>query len=722
MFQNSNYALVAALYCNRNCTCLYSDIYFPIIKYSVYSVFSEKNRADGYCDCDEVFDYIKEHLRFTIPHIVIAQSVKKIAKTSNELVVKDYDNGNSFRIMSVNWVCDKDSIKTRETEFNKSLRDIETLYRKFIEREGVYDDGVTFLSLITENTEEILGYFEDDNADRVGEKYISVIRFLQYLSEHEKKLFENANLLFWSSIVVGFLRSDKPNVNEFADERKTEYYLDTAVVLGLLNLSNEKRERSAKDICDIIRSSNGILRVNPLTLEEIKSILRSVKENGPYPGTDIDSAYTRYKYDSVDIAEIENHLVERLDELGIAVFPNSMAPTSLKDIENRYRNREVTKKLAALRNSDYSEYVKGNFREVHDCYMYDFVREQRNSKGENVFFLTSNKDLVAFFKNVHQENNMITVGKAILNLWMHNSKPMDVTGCLLTEIMAHCLEIHKTKVRSKIKEVSAFFNKHRDHFDEKVYADFLKNLYRRGKNTIMAEEYVCGDKEFNEETIDIIRKAVNDDNAIYDERTAENFRLTEENKEKEDSLNKQISRNSQLQTELTYKEKKINDLVENKKDLEERNKGSEVANSNLKRKNAELLKKIKERNVLTSELSKLEKHLEQEEMKRGKAYKNRKKTFLIMLSIFSTIALFVVLFFYPDKKCVTVLTLFIPIFITLAHQAKQDEKDSKEKFYEEWDKKNPAYQETLLDIKQKKDRLTEIDIEFEKLEKEYKIE
>lgn len=41
--QKSNYALVSALYSNKT-KGLYSDIYFPIIRYALVKIFTEKSR------------------------------------------------------------------------------------------------------------------------------------------------------------------------------------------------------------------------------------------------------------------------------------------------------------------------------------------------------------------------------------------------------------------------------------------------------------------------------------------------------------------------------------------------------------------------------------------------------------------------------------------------------------------------------------------------------
>lgn len=56
--QKSNYALVSALYSNKT-KGLYSDIYFPIIRYALVKIFTEKKvESDTYSSADKVAEYI----------------------------------------------------------------------------------------------------------------------------------------------------------------------------------------------------------------------------------------------------------------------------------------------------------------------------------------------------------------------------------------------------------------------------------------------------------------------------------------------------------------------------------------------------------------------------------------------------------------------------------------------------------------------------------------
>ncbi len=49
--EKSNYALISALYSNSNYV-LYSDIYFPIIKYALVGLFAKREESHPYCSAD----------------------------------------------------------------------------------------------------------------------------------------------------------------------------------------------------------------------------------------------------------------------------------------------------------------------------------------------------------------------------------------------------------------------------------------------------------------------------------------------------------------------------------------------------------------------------------------------------------------------------------------------------------------------------------------------
>ena len=585
--EKTNYALISALYSNRNHG-LYSDIYFPIIKYALVCLFSMRDESHPYCSADEIHNFIIDKFGISIPHIVISKSILKIdAQRWGNIKLNVYENGDTFQIQSASFDSDDDNLNERERIFSDNIVTIEAKYKEFLEREGSTDDGISFIQFISDNTDDILGYFEEQDISKVNEKYATMIFFLQYLSDHEKELYQVANQLFWGSVIAGFLKSDKPHVEESEDGIKTEYFLDTSIVMGVLKLSSPQRETYSQEVCDIINAAGGILRVNPMTVDEISYILQSVEQNGPNPLTDIASACERYKLEANELAQIRLTLSTEIEKKGINVFP-PMNPLEKQQAIQSYRGKKITALLGEYRTKRPASYSSDNYREIHDVFMDDYIKERRRKKGNNnhVFFLTANRDLINFCKTMHPSADyMKSTGKVILELWMHNTKPVDISGCMLTETMARCLDLHSTRVRNKIAEVSRLYNKTKSNFNADVYKDFIKKLYCRAKHVIQAVE-VDPDELVEGEFGKLIMDAVAADNLAYNKETAkvrnENVLLNESIASKDEEIKNKTEEVELLTSENEKKQEEIENITNDRDRLY-----SELENKEKERKQIE---------------------------------------------------------------------------------------------------------------------------------------
>lgn len=171
---------------------------------------------------------------------------------------------------------------------------------------------------------------------------------------------------------------------------------------------------------------------------------------------------------------------------------------------------------------------------------------------------------------------MKSTGKVMLDLWMHNTKPVDISGCMLTETMAKCLDLHSTRVRNKIAEVSRLYNKTKNDFDAEVYKDFIKKLYSRAKHVIQAVEVVTDDI-IEGEYGKLIKEAVAADNLAYNMETA-----------------KVRNENAQLNENIVSKEEEIKSKEEEVK----------ILTSDNEKKQKEIINITKDRDKLFSELEK----------------------------------------------------------------------------------------------------------------------
>lgn len=730
--KKSNYAFVSALYASKT-KGLYSEMYFPIIKYALAKIFAEKKGERVYCTADDVSEFIDDKFGIKIPTIVIAKSVCKIGNNQNfSLVV--YEKGNTFQINGAFY--DEDNIEEKERFFSGKLEEIETKYQEFLTQQGCSDDGVTFVQFIADNTDDILGYFENENKKCVNEKYATLILFLQYVHDSDKELYSIVHQLFWSSIVVAFLKSDKPLVNDSNNGIKTEYFLDTSIVLGLLELSTSLKQTYSKEVCSIILNSGGLLKVNPMTVEEIKYILEKVEQNGPNPLTDIYDSYTRRKLIPNDLAKIRLNLDKKLLALQIDVFPN-MSPPAVQQVINDYKGKAVTKLLGEMRNNSQSSYFKDNFREIHDVYMDDYIKGRRKEKklNGNVHFMTDNIDLVNFCHAQHEDTNyMVSTGKVILDLWMHNKQEIDVSDCVLTETMARCLGLHKSNVRYKIMEVARFYNQTKDDFDPQVYKDFISHLYHRAKNVISTAEQISQSGTIPQSIAKLIKEAVDKDNDAYNNSlamaTRKNQELQKESEKKEKQIENIKNAVADLRDKVDGSNKQIGDLESEKNKLSD---SLQQHKKELLKATAELAQSRQEQEDAKRKISLfhqkdeclekkkiLEKELEPLKLKRKKAFRNSTPKYYmfggclcIIIVVVMVIAVFMELL---DRWMISIALapLSLAIYFYNRKHSLDDRKANREKeAYDNWEIKNPRYRQLVNELQKLDERLKEINEEMQ---------
>ena len=589
---------------------LYSDIYFPIMKYAIVKIYEEKGTiGDCYGQATEVHDKILELFGIKIPHEVIARTVMKLSLQKDKgLDLTPYEDGQTFLIRYAKFDEQELSYTDRESIFKRHLSEIEAEYEQFTQREGTSDDNVSFVGFITKNTDNLLGYFEKGTENKVEEKYASMVFFLEYLNRENNELYIVASQLFWSSVIVAFLQSERPKVKEDECGSEAEYFLDTPIVLGLLDLSSPENRQRALDVSDIITSSGGMVRIHPATIEEINTILSSVIDKGPYPGTGIYSAYLRREMDRIDVVRVKTCLIKEIENAGLDIFP-VYSERIRKEIMNRYNGKTVLKDLANSRNGSMeytASYTFDQYREAHDIFMDDYICERREkTRKQNVFFLTTNNDLIKFCKKRHPEKNyMISTAKVILEMWMHNAKPAQVSSGILTETMARCLDMHRSKVRDRLQFVAQMFNKHKEDVPAEMYSHILKLLYRRARNIVKAVEELPQDN--SKAAMEMIQHAIKEDYAYFDARNSE--------------IN---SRNEQLTEEVTKRAEEVKKLEEDSEEKSRHIGCLTSKNENLSADKQHLTSSLK----LTEEKLKAEKTLSEEEHKGRIMAENKNKIY-----------------------------------------------------------------------------------------------
>ena len=727
----SNYALISALYADKS-RGLYSDIYFPIIKYAIVKIFGSKENGEHFATSDDVQKLIKDLFDIKIPHVVISKTVLKLSRIeSSNIGLNVFEEGNTFQITSAVFDEDEFSFKERESSFNGHLIEIESEYKAFVEREGICDDGKTFTEFISNNTDNILGYFENNSETQVEEQYTSIVFFLEYLNRENHELYKTANQLFWGSVIAAFLQSDRPNVQDEERGCESEFYLDTPIAMGLLNLSTPENELSARDVCDIIKSSGGILKIHPVTMEEIKAILESVAQTGAYPGTSIANACHRRNLFAPEITKIRLNLQKEIETKGVQVFPSSM-PNCRRQVMSKYKGKPVLRELASIRNDivgmvGQNSYFPDQFREAHDIFMDDYILEQRRVKNgkENVYFLTTNVDLISFCKNRHIDvSYMISTSKVILELWMHNAQPAKVSASALTETMARCLDLHRAKVRTKLHEVAKFFNRNKEEVAPEVYNEFLRLLYRRARNVVAAVDQAPeGDsKAFAQKIQDAIREDQSHYETVNSKINREKETLEDKMLQQGEELASLTKESEQKSLEIGILKDKNNELAGQKmklaSDLEGIKKELLSANEEKakleqeKEKSDRLNTLYADRDELSGKLDHLRATLDPLEKERCDSYKYRIPLILMISGIASVIA-FIALVVLDITHVLNInsweLSLIplggILIAASLTLNSEDRKKSRREKAYAVWDENHPDYLRLKMQIHDTEEKL-----------------
>ena len=594
--RKSDFALISALYDSKNGG-LYSDVYFPIIKYTLVNLFYQKKQQDYYTH-KNVQDFIKENFGIEIPTLVLKKAIVAVNSKSDDFELEIFDNGAEFKILKAWDFSVNADIDAKAHVFDTHIDNLESEYRKYAEAEGIEIDK-TFLDFISDNTDDILGYFENESIEKIDSEYAVMAYFLRHLQTSSPELFRIASELFWGSIIAGFLKREKIN-SLTCEGNATEYFLDTPIVMGLLKLSTDENETYSSEVIDIIKASGGLPKIHPITMEEVRSIITSVENaDYPIPNTPMEAAWLRDALTKSKLAQRRVTAESDLEGFGVIHFP-AFSQQEIIKVKKQYTSKPDVKALTKDRGGISSD--RGIFRDIHDVFMDDYIEDRRKTKGTDdcCFFVTTNTDLVRFCKGRKMDSRMRTIGSSriILELWMHNTKQSGLQISALTEMIARCIDMNSRDVRNKLGIVSKYYNatKQKD-FDLKVFQEIARCLYKRDKDVIAAVEDLKSDNE-----------AIVDVNVQIIVEKAHESSIQSSNKLSD--IQKQVN---SLQKQLAQAEQEKQTAIETGKEESERSKGLQdelIKSKETSQKQGEALKKYAEKEKLSKQREDLEKELD----------------------------------------------------------------------------------------------------------------
>lgn len=560
----SNYALISVLYDTEGAD-LYNDIYFPIIKYGIVSLYREQDDIQEYYDLGNLQSTINDSFGISIPLIVLKQAIKAVYRHNSDISIELYGNGNQFKIKKAWNIEVTESIGNQYEDILIKFDQLDKFFANYLKLEMVESDK-TFLDFLTDNTEEIFDYIAAGvAAPRLDGSYVHIMRFLKWVNARNIELYNIANNIFWGSVIAAFLQRDidlsiKPATS-------VEYFFDSSLVLAVLDLDNESNVSYARELVNIIMASGNVPKVHSLTLREIKSILFSLEQSQvPKPSSGIAEAYYRRELTPSKVLQIRNELQRLVSREGLYI--EYATDKALDDIQTAYRTKPLVNELKEQRGYTASD----NIRDIHDVYMNDFIAEKRGRvlsvEKCNAYFVSLNLELIDFHKqHTHRKSfpSVIHPSRIVSDLWIHNSKCTLLKENALAETMSRCIALSHIDARRKLKLISKYFND--DNYSEEKYNALFLALLDRSRRVLeevngldTEDDPKKAEMRFNEAVKIAVEEALRkkEGNAELKARLDEldkSIRQDEaRNKQEEETKNRQIEK---LKYELSQKSRLI---------------------------------------------------------------------------------------------------------------------------------------------------------------------
>lgn len=551
----SNYALLTALYDSQSSD-FYKEIYFPIIKYGIFLLFQNQKEMTKYYDTTNIQDQIIINFGIKVPLIVIKQALKIIAKTHFDISIKLLGGGDQFEIKRIWDVALINSIERRSQQNVENFNKLQKAFDVYLKENNVESES-NFIDFFSDNTEDIYHYLNNDTTSEfaVNAEYVQITNFLAWIKENNVALYDIASDIFWGSIIAAFLQRDA-DLN-IKSEVKISYYLDSSLVLSLLDLDSTANNLYCIELVSMIKKAGHIACVHPLTIKEVDSILFSVERDKlPKPHSGISEAYDRRKLTPTKILIIRQSLRKSIEDHGIYIDP--LTEAQIEDIQYRYKTKATVRSLAGTRSTTSSTET---IRDIHDVYMYDLVCE-KNSRcvsidKANSYFVTLNAELINYFRNSKKGpyiKPIIHPARIVLDLWIHSSRPSDIKKNALTEVIARCTALNQTDVRHKLRLISQHYKEY--DFSEEVYSAVYLALVNRSQQVISSVEMLqdphISEEKKEEYFSDIINAALKEEKLrqkrdIDRQTVIDNLRqaLAERDKQKE-NLNQENHKHKHL--------------------------------------------------------------------------------------------------------------------------------------------------------------------------------
>lgn len=549
----TTYSFFAAL--TENSTDIYSAVYIPMCKRAL-SLYAKLNTVGNDQDIKNI---ISTEYGINVPLLIIRKLIKSVEKDLSrkdkakfDFQIDEKGNNFSFSFKSFAFSSIEDSYEAERRKSN-ALQQAFELFAK--EQNETLDSLPTFSDFISKNKNKISSFLSGKviNIDCPEVSFMTHVRFLQYIEQNDNLLYQTTKQIFIGSVIASYLESDF-DLNAKL-ERGTSYYLDTQILLELLDLQRPEDSTPTKELVNLIQETGGNIRLMDITLDEVKTNINNaiIHYDRNNPTTTINEACIRLGKNKTWLisllGKLENVLqtdykisIDKIPESDIEVYSKTEDAVQLKDIW--YRKHSA----------------------IHDVVAYLYVREKRKHDSNkrllqkaSYWFVTANRKLCDFniTKKINGNTGEIIMPDELTSLlFLQNPKKLSgrVSSIGLNELIAQTLS-EEYPSRDLINEFDSAVSS-LDNVSVDDYKILLSSISQESTMRIHKLLYtsISEPEQFSKDIHTIIE-------------VERNNKLKADNKHKEEvNKNKQLQEtNESLSKQLSGISQQIADIQENQR-------------------------------------------------------------------------------------------------------------------------------------------------------------
>jgi len=558
------YSFLAALIENNND--LYNKVYVPICKRALSYYNKEFGNKSG--TWTDIRDIILNEYGINVPQVIVKQLIYSTYKdlSINQRIktgFKVFKNGEAFQ-------AEKYIFSDLEEKYEKGKREANALQEAFeiyLQDVNLSADGIpSFHEFIDKNKQLVAAFFSNvEIKHTVNKSFYNHFEFLKKIEAYNHDLYKIAENQYIGSLLAGYFEAGLSLDPKFSSNEV--YYLDTSIILRVLNLQKEEDTEAVKELLNLIKSTGGIIKVLSITIVEIINVIENAIKyyDNSYPTTTINEACLRLGKKRAwlmsTVANIENIIKE---EIGINI--EVLLPSFIE----KYKNCNDVRELQSTR-------TRTSKNALHDVLSYMNVRQLRGNsihtyQKAKIWFLTTNDELLKFNKRHIYGNipEIVTADSLTGLLWLKNpSKLVDSIKKAGLNILLSTTFNEEFASKELISEFNSVIQSV-DGVSENEYRELLASVaHQSAKNLNSFVELVKSDKE--KAKIEIFKIIENERTRKYrDTKEIVDSKLLLRNKSEENlELNDKLS---EIESRYSEMEKKISEMSEKTKDLNAKDK------------------------------------------------------------------------------------------------------------------------------------------------------